>query len=181
MTHEMMSDIVAAAIIAFCILLYYFYSLIEDYKMARDLENIAKNQPDLGKHVDFFDEIKSHMEAEMDCKLTYADPYLSKWAIYKSFGASSRVNGKKIDSEYIQIRFILKVFKDGRREIQAESKNHRGRPYWDGKEMHYNYPMGEALFSADVNDFKTLWQQIIEHYFSVKLNGVNDRILIRDY
>lgn len=178
MTNQAVQLIAVIVFILAGVFIYHFDKHMEKCREKKALEEEALTKLNAGTFIKFFDELKSSMSSVMNYELTYADPYLARHLIYKYIGSKSVVNGKKITCESIKIKFMLKVFHDGRREIHAETETHYGHPQWYGGNMHYNYDIGGGSFYADVNDFDGLWKRIIEHYFSVELTGNNDKIYI---
>lgn len=159
--------------IAFVII--YYVGL---YKINNTSKKNSKQVSDNGNWVNFFDEYKEMMSSVIQRPLQYADNLIGRNAIYKYIDYKSSVNGRQIDCYSLKIKFTMKTYKDGRREIYADTESHYGKAEFYNGEVHQNYDIGGRRFVADVNDFNQMWKDILEYHFSVKLDGVTDKIKI---
>lgn len=135
-----------------------------------------KEQLETGRWVDFNDDYKDMMSKLTQAALQYADPIGGRHLIYRHLDRNAVVNGKRIDGETVSIKFMLKAFGDGRQEIHAYTECHYGKPEFSGGEVFQNYNITEQHFEANAYEFEKLWKQILEFHFSVKLDGINDKI-----
>lgn len=161
--------LVALLFLTTCMVVIYFVGV---YKINKE----ANNPPDTGTWVNFFDEYKNMMEALTQTSLQYADSYLGRHLIYNYLDHKSSVNGRKIDCCSVKIKFMMKTYKNGRREVHADTESHYGNAEFYNGEVHQNYYIAGKSFVADVNDFPKLWHELLEYHFSVKLDGVTDKI-----
>lgn len=135
-----------------------------------------KEQLETGRWVDFTDDYKDMMSKLTQSALQYADPMGGRHLIYRHLDRNAIVNSKRIDGETVSIKFMLKAFGDGRQEIHAYTQCHYGKPEFSGGEVFQNYNITEHQFEANAYEFEKLWKQILEFHFSVKLDGITDKI-----
>jgi hypothetical protein len=160
----------------YCLLLLAVFAFVIYHVGMHKINNEFKNPPDTGDWVNFFDEYKEMMSSVVQGPLQYADSWLGRHVIYKYLDDKATVNGRKIDCCSVKIKFMLKIYKDGRREIHADTESHYGKPEFYNGVMHENYDVGGKSFVADVNNFHHMWKEILEYHFSVKLDGKTDKI-----
>lgn len=131
------------------------------------------------KVIDFFDELKDHMQYVMNVKkLQYADKILGRHLICKYIYEKDKWMGKSIDCDHILIRFHLLKYSNGSLNIHARVEVHHGTCHWDGKEMHYDYPRYEKEFQSSANDFPNLWMDILKFCYSK--NGEIEEVTIEE-
>lgn len=162
----MTTDMIGAIGMLTILVLVFIFHIYKTKKTNTDSVDLDK-----GHWIDFSDDLKSTMSTIMQCELSYADQYLARYLIYKYIDYKMTVNGRKIDSNSVQIKFMLKAYKDGRQEIHAMTESHYGTPTWHDNTLYHDYDIGEKTFIAPVDDFSTLWSDIINHYYGVQLDG----------
>lgn len=123
--------------------------------------------PKDGQCIDFFDELLEHMSGVVGSKLDYASRSCVRGLIFKNLSHSKPYNGKQLACSSVQIRFMLKVYPKGIRRIVAYAESSYGEPSWDGREMHYNYPIENDNFEVDINDFQTLWDKLVDKFYVI--------------
>ena len=142
-------------------------------------ESIKKVSKD-GECIDFFDELLHYMSGIVGSKLDYASSSSVRGLAFKNLTHKQDLNGKQLDCESVQIRFMLKIYPKGVRHIFASVESSYGSPRWDGKEMHYNYPINTEYFECDVNEFQTMWNTIVEKLYVIDVSVDETTERVRD-
>ncbi len=120
------------------------------------------------KFVDFFDEIRNHIRYVVGTdNIDYAGGVFVRHLMYHYINHKDSWLGKQIDCKYIQVRFQLKVYGDGQRKIYFSAESHYGDCRWDGKNMHYNYPIVFNNFECDIHEFPSTWIKFLEKVYSI--------------
>lgn len=138
------------------------------------VKNIDKD----GDSIDFFDELLHHMSSVVGSTLDYASRTSVRGLVFKNLSHRTTHNDKQLDCASVQIRFTLKVYPKGVRHIVAHAEVSYGSPSWDGKTMHYNYPIVYHSFEHDVNDFQAMWDAILAKFYviDVEVDETTDRV-----
>lgn len=123
-----------------------------------------------GDCIDFFDELLAYMSAVVGSQLDYASRTSVRGLVFKNLTHKKPFNGKQLECESIQIRFMLKIYPKGIRRIVAHAEASYGSPSWDGKEMHYNYPIVYHSFECDVNGFQSMWDEITTKFYVIDVS-----------
>lgn len=131
-----------------------------------------------GDSIDFFDELLHYMSSVVGSTLDYASRTSVRGLVFKNLSHRTTHNDKQLDCASVQIRFTLKVYPKGVRHIVAHAEVSYGSPSWDGKTMHYNYPIVYHSFERDVNDFQAIWDEIIAKFYviDVEVDETTDRV-----
>lgn len=85
-------------------------------------------------------------------------PYYSRFSMSKR----SQEDLKEMSAEYVEVALTSYSYRDGTPVITMLAYAHYGRPRWDGKEMHYNYPIKEYYFVSDMKNFEQEWFKVKE-------------------
>jgi hypothetical protein len=174
MTHTYSSSgILFAMLIAFLVIGVLIYNIL-----AKSNKNLVKPISKDGDCIDFFDELLTHMSTVVGTKLDYADQVCNRQIVFKNLSCNKPYNNRQLACASVQIRFMLKVYPKGICRIVAYAESSYGSPSWDGKTMHYNYPIENDSFEEDVNNFQVLWSNIIEKFYTVDtvFDGQTDRV-----
>jgi hypothetical protein len=118
--------------------------------------------------IDFFDELRNHIRHVVgNPRIDYAGGSFVRYLMHHHIDNKQQWLGKEIDCHHVEIRFQLFLYGDGRRNIHIDASEHYGTCHWDGKNMHYNYPIGNRVFECDVNDFAETWIKVLEYLYSI--------------
>lgn len=165
----------ALFVILFVLPIYLIWK--HDFKKVKP--KIKKMKKTDYKFVDFFDELRNHIRDVVgnEC-IDYAGGNFVRYLMYHNINHEDYWLGKSIACKYIQVRFQLKIYGDGKRKIHFSSESHYGDSHWDGKNMHYNYPIGFSEFECDVNDFPSTWIKFLEKVYSIdpQADNMSERV-----
>ncbi len=149
-------------------LLFVSASIFLIYKVIKRNKEILNTSTSTSK-LDFFDELRNHIRYIVgDEKIDYAGGVTYRALMFYYISNKDKWMDLIIDCSHIEIRFHLVKYADGRRNIKINVTSHYGQCTWDGRTMHYNYPMANKEFECDVNDFKNTWNKVLEYCYKVK-------------
>lgn len=157
----------------------HYEGFFKSKKVKVKKEPIKKINKD-GDSIDFFDELLNHMSSVVGSTLDYASTSSVRSLVFKNLSHQNIVNDKQLDCESIKIRFTLKIYPNGVRHIVAHAEVNYGSPSWDGKKMHYNYPIVYHSFESNVNEFKSMWDNIIDTFYVIDVNLDETSERVRD-
>lgn len=159
----------ASIFFALIIVLPVLYIMRHEGVFGSKKELVKKINKD-GECIEFFDELLAHMSNVVGSKLDYASRSVMRNLVIKTLTHKATLNGKQLACASVQIRFMLKIYPKGIRKIVAYAESSYGEPRWDGKEMHYDYPINTDEFEYDVNDFAGMWEDILNKFYVVDVN-----------
>lgn len=167
----------ASIFFALIIVLPVLYIMRHEGVFGSKKEPVKKISKD-GECIEFFDELLAHMSNVVGSTLDYASRSVMRGLVIKNLSHKKPFNGKQLACASVQIRFMLKIYPKGVRKIVAYAESSYGEPRWDGKEMHYNYPINTDEFECDVNDFANMWESIVAkcYVIDVEVDETTDRV-----
>lgn len=159
----------ASVFFALIVVLPVLYIMRHEGVFGTKKEPVKKISRD-GECIDFFDELLAHMSSVVGSKLDYASRSVMRNLVIKTLTHKTTLNGKQLACASVQIRFMLKIYPKGVRKIVAYVESSYGEPRWDGKEMHYDYPINTDEFECDVNEFSAMWDDILNKFYVVDVS-----------
>lgn len=139
--------------------------IMADYN--RDYEYLFKNEYQRFGTSILTDEILQVLSKAFNRKVKPNDKFIMPY--YSRFSMSKKSNEelKEMSAEYVEIALTSYSYRDGIPIISMVAHANYGRPRWDGKEMHYNYPIKEYYFVSDLNNFEQEWLKVKEQILKV--------------
>lgn len=160
--------------IIFVVLVICFYPyckrkvkyFVADYN--RDYEYLLENEYKSFSQNNLTDDVLDVLSKAFNRKVRPNDktvmPYYSRFSMSKK---THEEELKEMRAEYIEIALTSYSYRDGTPIISMVAYAHYGRPSWDGKEMHYNYPTKEYYFVSDLKNFNQEWLKVKEQILNV--------------
>ncbi len=78
--------------------------------------------------------------------------------------------GHTLNSRSVNVGIVLSYLEDKPeyRYLEIFVKENLGAPFWDGRKMHEDYPRCHTVYYSHIEDFKNVWERIMDCLYGIK-------------
>lgn len=163
---------------------YFALSVIQKQCHKMTIKRLAFNKDleELERHLKTeAAEIPEHLRAMLSSltgrELQFIDKRIMRHQLGFKVLDKDTENGKGIKSRLVEVDFTYHIFPSLDLCFFAiKATHHYGQPSWDGKEMHYDYPIFDERRLATIDDLEATYNSIRERIFCLNLNDACDAV-----
>lgn len=133
----------------------------------RDYKCLWENEQKHFKTIILTDDILDVLSKAFNRKVRPNDKFIMPYYSRFSMSKKNHEDLKEMSAEYVEVALTSYSYRDGTPVMTMLAYAHYGRPRWDGKEMHYNYPIKEYYFVSDMKNFEQEWFKVKEQILKV--------------